>query len=62
MGDIFEFNAITGKLDLVSSVTDLDGRYLKLDQTTDQHVINGLPQFDNGITIKKDQRVYLDGQ
>jgi hypothetical protein len=34
---------------------------LQLDQTTPQNVINGAPQFDEGITIKKDKFIYLDG-
>jgi hypothetical protein len=38
-----------------------NGHYLKLDQTVIQNVINGAPQFDEGITIKADKRVYLDG-
>jgi hypothetical protein len=38
-----------------------DARYLKLDQTTVQHVINDAPQFDKGITIKAGEKLFLDG-
>ncbi|MFA5133089.1 MAG: hypothetical protein WC444_07220 [Candidatus Paceibacterota bacterium] len=41
--------------------TGIDGRYLKLDQTTPEKVINGSPQFDEGLTIKNTKRIYLDG-
>ena len=34
---------------------------LLLDQTVEQHVINGSPHFDEGITVAKDKWVYLDG-
>jgi hypothetical protein len=34
---------------------------LHLDQTIIQHVINNPPQFDEGITIKANKRIYLDG-
>ena len=34
---------------------------LALDQTVEQHVINGSPHFDEGITVAKDKWVYLDG-
>lgn len=35
--------------------------YLKLDQSTIQHIINGTPQFDEGITVSKDKFIFLDG-
>jgi hypothetical protein len=63
----FKLNAITGLLDLVSdtsgfiNITIGDLRYLKLDQSVVQHVINGSPQFDEGLTIAKDKRIYMDG-
>jgi len=38
-----------------------DARYLKLDQTTPQTVVNGAPQFNKGVTIKENEWVYLDG-
>ena len=47
----------TGGLDTTAG----DARYLKLDQTTVQHVINDAPQFDKGITVKADEWLYLDG-
>lgn len=38
------------------------GNFLKLDQTPpEQHVINGLPNFNEGITIYENKRIYLDG-
>ena len=42
------FNPFTGNLDYVSE-EDLSG-YFKLDQTTPQTVINGVPIFDQGIS------------
>jgi len=54
-------NPVTGKLDVVNDADAYDGVYLKLDQTASQNVINGAPQFDEGITIKEDKKVYLDG-
>jgi hypothetical protein len=45
------FNPFTGKLDYVS-VEDLSG-YLKLDQTTPQSVINGVPFFTLGLKTPK---------
>jgi hypothetical protein len=35
--------------------------FLKLDQTTHQHVVNGAPHFDDGIVIKAGQKVVFDG-
>lgn len=35
--------------------------YLKLDQTTHQHIDNGAPHFDEGIEVKAGKRLYLDG-
>lgn len=34
---------------------------LKLDQTTPQTVDNGSPLFNEGITIKAGEKLYLDG-
>jgi hypothetical protein len=39
---------------------DIDG-VLKLDQTTPQNVTGGSPVFDEGLTIKADKKLYLDG-
>ena len=39
-----------------------DLRYLKLDQTSPQSVINNAPHFDEGIIIKTGKKLYLDGQ
>jgi len=61
----YKLNPFTGTFDIVDSISalqaKLDDIYLKLDQTTVQKVINGLPQFNEGITIKADKPVYLDG-
>lgn len=35
--------------------------FLTLDQTTPQTVDNGSPLFNEGITIKAGQKLYLDG-
>jgi len=37
------------------------GPFLKLDQNIPEHVINGSPRFDEGITIKAGKKIYLDG-
>jgi hypothetical protein len=57
----FKLNPITGKLDLIGMTPTEIEAYLKLDQTTPQNVINGAPQFDEGIVIKAAKRLYLDG-
>jgi len=64
-----KFNPFTGTFDFVSDLNQsgADLRYLKLDQTTPQTVINGTPVFNKGltakehVTIKAGQRLYLDG-
>jgi hypothetical protein len=44
-----------------------DGKYLKIDQTTPQTVINGMPVFNKGVRsdddviIKQSKRLVLDG-
>lgn len=40
---------------------ETDPLSLHLDQTIGQTVINGAPQFDEGIVIKQDKRIRLDG-
>jgi len=35
--------------------------YLKLDQTTQQTVINNPPIFNKGLIIKAGERIYFDG-
>ena len=47
---------------LVAYINSLLGLYLKLDQSTAQNVIGGSPQFDEGLTIKEDKPIYLDGE
>jgi hypothetical protein len=58
---MLKFNIFTGTFDIAGMTIGQMGEYLKLDQTTPQNVINGSPQFDEGLTIKADKRVYLDG-
>ena len=41
--------------------SESDPLSLHLDQTTPQTVISGAPQFNEGITIKENKRIYLDG-
>jgi hypothetical protein len=55
------FNPITGRFDLVGMTNAEAGAFLKLDQTTPQTVISGSPQFNEGLTIKENKRIYLDG-
>jgi len=59
----FTKNPFTGVLDFYEDSKDLklSNLYLKIDQTTPQNVINDAPQFDEGIIIKANKRVYLDG-
>jgi hypothetical protein len=49
----------TGKVKL--DPTGLDTRFLKLDQTTPQHVTVNAPIFDEGITVKAGSRITFDG-
>jgi len=39
-----------------------DELYLKLDQTIRQYVIKGIPQFNEGITIRKNKPLFYDGE
>lgn len=52
---------MTIKVDNNLKKPEADNRYLKLDQTTPQNVINDAPQFDEGIVIKAGKKLYLDG-
>ena len=60
----YEYNIFTDELDLVgqtdSDITSNDARYLKLDQTTAQQVINGSPLFAKGLRIKAGEKIYFD--
>lgn len=40
---------------------DLEGKGLKLDQTTPETVVNGAPTFDQGIIIKAGAKLVFDG-
>ena len=51
------FNDFPVVADITLSIADL--RYLKLDQSTHQHVINGAPRFDNGIFIGNDDTKFI---
>ena len=65
------FNPFTGELDFVGSDEELAAyvaTFLKLDQSTPQHVVNGAPRFDGeaalntpAIVIKSGQRLVFDG-
>ena len=58
----WKFNIFTGTFDIAGPSTGtLGGLFLKLDQTTPQTVVNGSPEFGSGLTIAKDQFIYLDG-
>lgn len=57
----FKLNPLTGKFDMIGMTATEIASYLKLDQTTPQNVTGGAPQFDEGITIKSDKRIYMDG-
>ena len=59
-------NPFTGKLDKVNIDTgilqaDADLRYLKLNQTVEQNVINGAPHFQGGIVLKSGTKLIFDG-
>ena len=47
----FTLNPITGELDLIGMTPAEAAAYLKLDQTTPQTIENGLPIFEDGISI-----------
>jgi len=55
----YKFNPSTNNFDYYQE--ESDPLSLHKDQTTPQKVINGAPQFDEGITVKKDKFLYLDG-
>jgi hypothetical protein len=61
----YKINSTTGNLDKIgqsaADVTSNDARYLKLDQTTPQTVINGIPTFNKGIRIKAGEKIIFDG-
>jgi hypothetical protein len=61
----YKINSTTGNLDKIgqsaADVTSNDARYLKLDQTTPQTVINGMPTFNKGIRIKAGEKIIFDG-
>jgi hypothetical protein len=71
MAEENKINPSTGNLDKIgkssSDITEDDLRYLKLNQTTPQTIINGTPIFNVGlksnddVTIKADKKIYLDG-
>jgi hypothetical protein len=56
-----KLNPITGKIDMVGMTATEIAAYLKLDQTTHQHVINDAPRFDGGIVLKSGQKLIFDG-
>lgn len=43
------------------TTAEADALYLKLDQTTQQSVINDAPIFEKGLIIKAGERIYFDG-
>jgi hypothetical protein len=45
----------------VQALAAVAGEFLALDQTTEQHVMNGAPHFDGGVEIKAEQKLYFDG-
>lgn len=55
------FNPITGLFDMIGMTAEELEAYLKLDQTTPQIIENGAPQFNDGLVIKEEKRIYLDG-
>ena len=57
----WKFNVFTGTFDLIGMSTAQQGAYLKLDQTTPQNVINGAPEFNEGVIIKAGKKLILDG-
>ena len=61
----YDLNPFTGKFDKTGQTTDdvvtNNTLYLKLDQTTHQHVISGTPVFDEGISILAGKKLILDG-
>jgi hypothetical protein len=60
-GDVLVYDDSIYQWKPTQITTFLFGTFLKLNQTVVQHIINGAPQFDEGITIKKDKFIYLDG-
>jgi len=59
----FKVNPSTTLLDLVNKVeggNSLDTRYIKLDQTAPQTILNGAPIFDAGL-VSNDEIIFSDG-
>jgi hypothetical protein len=48
-------------IDEMAGGTEADPFSLHLNQVVPQTIINGAPQFDEGIVIKANKWVYLDG-
>lgn len=46
---------------VVEDISDIVANYLKLDQTTPQKVINGIPTFGEGIKVTAGKKVIYDG-
>ena len=65
MAEDHKINPATGDLDKIgqtaSDIISNDGRYLKLDQSTPQTVINGAPVFARGLILVSGQRLVFDG-
>lgn len=53
----------TGQVKIIGALSQsqADASFLKLDQTTPQHITSGSPIFDEGITIASGKKIYLDG-
>ena len=68
VGNKYSGADVEAALQEIGAGTTLDARYLLLDQTTHQHVINGAPRFDGevaldtpAIIIKSGQKLIFDG-
>ena len=55
------FNPITGLFDLIGMTPEEMEAYLKLNQTTPQHITDGAPVFDEGLAVEENKWISLDG-
>lgn len=56
-----KINRVTGKLDETGMTATEKGAYLKIDQTTQQSVINDAPIFTKGLIISSGEKLIFDG-
>jgi len=59
--EIISHSDLSDMPDTGGTNTNHDTRYLKLDQSIAQTVINGAPTFNEGLIIPAGKKIYFDG-